>query len=400
MKSIKMAVVSILVGIMLGTWLSIYLSNLNPLVAEFTGPIVGGFVAGLITKGSEKEAMFVGAATGFFYALSIATILSLSTYNLNYFTGPSMFVFLVSAIIILLLTLMGGLGGLLASFFIKKGRYTGKKSHTGWVKWIIIAAVAVIVTYLFSFALRGSISEPTFVTAQGLTLAGSSNSLTFTVIATNQVSPAGSGPECLLSVLTNKGHWYEIGVSYNFLSDNGSIPIKGFSIIIYPTVGNGTLYPADIRNNDSITLKASITNDTVFMTACDLNFTRAGCITQRYPAYNATYFVGGPYSNNLKNGGISNSNGEFTGLMTEQQNIYNYSVKSAATVYRGIDTNVSLWYEKKWGASSTLTCPTGRLTCNMHLGYYTAFVNPFTKNYSLSYENLSEYVNGTVFVTR
>ena len=141
----------------------------------------------------------------------------------------------------------------------------------------------------------------------------------YNVTAVEQTDPnLGDGPAYLLSGVSNTGYWYQVGVSWNWAP--GQDPGTGFDMTyevfdttgtsVFPTGGQGGLqaFSGPVNAGDLILLNLYFTSQNVMMLAEDTN---TGATTSDvYSNMGATYFIGLPDS-------VSNSNGFFTGLMTE-----------------------------------------------------------------------------------
>lgn len=152
----------------------------------------------------------------------------------------------------------------------------------------------------------------------GLTFTEGSSSLGYNVTAVAQSDSDGFGPAYLLNGLTDKGYWYQVGLSWNW--DPGSSPGTGFAMnyeafdnngySVYPTNGEGGLLALSgpVNPGDPVALSLGFSGGEVTMVVLDEN-TGATASTS-YNGEGASQFIGllSP----------SNSNGFFTGLMTEQ----------------------------------------------------------------------------------
>ena len=265
--------------------------------------------------------------------------------------------------------------------------------------------VFVIVVILVVWArLTIPIYTPLYDVQQGLTLEGNYTYLAFNVTGVAQTNKDKLGPIYVLSALTNKGYWYRIGVSYNWSDHSGfqtsASRYDGLSenITLWsPLATNGA--------NDTYTLRAYMADNQVVLDVHDLNTKQY--TNYSYPAFNATYFVGGPYSNGFANGSV-NGYGEFTGLMTEQYADSNFTWIDKPAIYTGIPGNVSMWYSLSYPPSPQASNPEMSMLvlfgCEFNPRCYpiynsTGFVSQYAESHSLHYENISEYVNRSVFVT-
>ena len=145
---------------------------------------------------------------------------------------------------------------------------------------------------------------------------GNFTSLNYNVTVLNQSDAFGKGPAYLLNGVTNKGYWYQVGIGYNW-SKYGTVHGVGFSRLTYLefiTSTNAVSTGNTIYSGDKILLSMYFEDNNVILTTYDWNTLAYNETT--FPAFNATYFVGGPYINGSNNG-TSDKSGHFTGLMTE-----------------------------------------------------------------------------------
>ncbi|MDA4114313.1 MAG: hypothetical protein OK474_09725 [Thaumarchaeota archaeon] len=155
----------------------------------------------------------------------------------------------------------------------------------------------------------------------GETFTQSFTSLEYNVTAVAQTDATlDTGPGYLLNGLSNSGYWYQVGVSWNW--SPGQSPGTGFGMnyevfdtsqnSIFPQNGGGGVqaFTGTVNQGDTVLLNLYFTNSSqVMMAAEDLE--TGAFASETYSAVGGgTYFVG------LTNA-VSNSNGYFTGLMTE-----------------------------------------------------------------------------------
>lgn len=160
----------------------------------------------------------------------------------------------------------------------------------------------------------------------GITFDESYTHIVWNVTAKAQEDEYGYGPAYLLNGLTEMGYWYQVGLAYNWPLINGGY-LPGFSMLyevfdggknsIYPSGGGSGLisFSGKVRENDTVLLSLKIDKGIVYFEAYDLN--SGAYASTSYPAY-GTKFMG--YKEGKYN--IANSNGYFTGLMTEWYHVY------------------------------------------------------------------------------
>jgi hypothetical protein len=154
----------------------------------------------------------------------------------------------------------------------------------------------------------------------GETFTQNSSSLSYNVTAVAQEDQNGYGPAYLLNGLTSADYWYQIGLSYNWAETNGGYD-SGFHAnynvfdsstnVVYPTSGYGGVdgLSGMVNPGDTVELSLRFLGGNVLMSVHDLN--TGASAQESYNAEGSAEFVG-------LAAGPSNSNGYFTGLMTEQ----------------------------------------------------------------------------------
>jgi hypothetical protein len=163
----------------------------------------------------------------------------------------------------------------------------------------------------------------------GETFSQTFTSMTYNVTAIAQVNSDNLGPAYLLNGLSDKGYWYQVGLSYNWPAYYPGIagfhPKTGFFLnyevfdptgkVVFPPDGGGGIqsFQGTVNVGDIVRLnlfmgKGSNSGEVV-MLADDLTTSASAFV--KYSSESATYFVGNSDT-------TSNSQGYFTGLMTEQ----------------------------------------------------------------------------------
>ena len=170
----------------------------------------------------------------------------------------------------------------------------------------------------------GTLSDPPSYDEQiGMTFTQSFTSLAYNVTAVEQVeSTSGYGPAYLLNGLSDTGYWYQVGLSYNW-DGTGTYSnySPGFNLnyevfdssgnSIYPTNGGGGTqrFSGPVRAGDTVLLNLYFSSTYgVVMFAKDYDTGATASLT--YSSEGGSEFIG--LSSNT-----ANSNGFFTGLMTE-----------------------------------------------------------------------------------
>ncbi len=198
---------------------------------------------------------------------------------------------------------------------------------------LIIALFAILILPNVSHA--SGISTP-YDEQLGITFTQDYTSLAYNVTAVAQSSGNGYGPAYLLNGYSNTGYWYQVGLSYNWLPNQGwAVNYEVFDPngrSIYPqNGGGGTLeFNGPINQGDKVLLNLYFSGGSVIMLAKDLN--TGSSASTSYSAEGGSTFLGNPYA--------TETDGYFTGLMTEwyHSNSYygneqgvNYSVFGGVT---------------------------------------------------------------------
>lgn len=164
--------------------------------------------------------------------------------------------------------------------------------------------------------------------------ANSYTNLSYNISAVEQTNTNGYGPAYILNGLSNKGFWYQVGLSYDWNGQNVSSGFKmayeiwslnGLSVFpVNHTLGQMP-FSCAVKPGDTVGVSIKLFGGNVVLEAMDFN---SGCSANlSYSSEGATSFVGSTYLN-------ANSNGFFTGLMTQwhsptvqffAQNVVNYT---------------------------------------------------------------------------
>ena len=175
----------------------------------------------------------------------------------------------------------------------------------------------------------------------GLTFTTGFYSMLYNVTAVPQVDPvSGTGPAYLLNGLTSSGYWYQVGVSWDWSPGEGfgmNYEVYGPSgASVYPSAAGSGIqkFSGPVHPGDSVSLNLYFKSGEVVMVAVD-NSTHAYA-QETYSAEGATSFVQPPSS-------TANSNGYFTGLMTEWYHGSPYYQNQQATSYSTTLPQKSAW---------------------------------------------------------
>jgi hypothetical protein len=159
----------------------------------------------------------------------------------------------------------------------------------------------------------------------GLSFTQDFTSLAENVTAVEQADVDGHEPTYLLNGLSSSGYWYQVGFWAWSVS-----PSFHFTYEVFDSTGSSVLGPGGgdfsgtVNQGDTVGLYLYFSNENVIMYGYDFN---TGASAQAsYSAEGATYFTGTPNA-------MANSNGFFTGLMTEWWHVSPYYGGEASVHY-------------------------------------------------------------------
>jgi len=231
----------------------------------------------------------------------------------------------------------------------------------------------------------------------GITFTQNFTSLEYNVTAVEQADPTlGTGPGYLLNGLSDTGYWYQVGVSWNW--GPGSNPGTGFDLnyevfdssgnSIFPTNGGGGLmaFSGPVNQGDNVTLSLSFTSSgQVEMLGQDTETGASAQVT--FAAEAATLFVGQP-------NGDANSNGFFTGLMTEWYHGAPYYSNPLEVLYSS-----NLPISSAWMWMDEFNPNNGALVFASNATALSAFTANPTQLQQFAYDGITEYANALEFIT-
>lgn len=286
----------------------------------------------------------------------------------------------------------------------------------------LIAAVCLIALIIVGIAmveaLYANYYSMQYDVQQGLTIAGNSTYMAYNITPISQSDSAGMGQAYLLNCLSNKGYWYQYGVSYNWTKADGD-HYDGFQEIFLPWNPKAaelfpygpTLQNVSIRTGDKVLLSMYFLNGNMLMSLRDWN--NGFAQNETYPSYNATYCVGGPYENGI-NAGTASSQGENTGLLTEQDYPSTAIRKNTPVSYvsYGMPSyNASIYFVTKWVFDPNLTPGPLRILQYCQYKNLSIFVSAVScrdnysivaswgRNLQLDFGNISMSLSGSTFTT-
>ena len=222
-------------------------------------------------------------------------------------------------------------------------------------------------------ALAGA--SPNYDEQIGLTFTDTFTTLQYNVTAVAQTNADGYGPAYLLNGLTDVGYWYQVGLSWNW--NPGTVPGTGFSMSyevfdsgghsVFPTTGGGGLlsYSGSVNQGDTVELFLSFSAGTVVMSSRDLNTRATGSIS--FSDEGGSEFVGLVQE--------ANSNGFFTGLMTEEYHSSPYYGNELGVNYSSATplTNGFLWADEFEVAPNTVLFSGSKFVSFLNTGIIQSF---------------------------
>jgi hypothetical protein len=242
--------------------------------------------------------------------------------------------------------------------------------------------------------------DPSYDEQLGMSFTQSFTSMLYNVTAVaQQDSTSGAGPAYLLQGLSDTGYWYQVSLVYNWPYVNGGYD-PGFhaGYEVFDPSGN-SIFPVTccmgfmtlsgpVNAGDSVALNLYFTNSSqVVMLVMDLNTGAAG--SETYSAEGATYFAG-------LSSGTSNSNGFFTGLMTEWYHPSPYYGNEQTVVYASSFALSSAWMWVDEFSNSTVLFSDSTPSP-------VSYTNPtqlqeFSSNGATEYSDAHEFVTGSLSV--
>lgn len=232
----------------------------------------------------------------------------------------------------------------------------------------------------------------------GMTFTQSFTSIEFNVTAIEQTDPLlGTGPAYLVNGLSSSGYWYQVGVSWDWAP--GENPGTGFDMnyevfdtsgsSIFPTDGQGGVaaFSGPVNPGDIVLLDLYFSNTTknVVMLAEDTDTKATASVT--YSNEGASFFVGLPDE-------VANSNGYFTGLMTEWYHGAPYYENEAPVVY----TNHNFELTSGWMWMDEFDASTFQEVFASNTSAPVSFADP-TSLQEFSYNDTTEYADAFELIT-
>jgi hypothetical protein len=263
--------------------------------------------------------------------------------------------FLVWLIMMTALPLVSSPAALVADFHAFRTPAAGTTTHAS------LATAPALLPRSYALSPSSTLSDPPSYDEQlGLSFTQTFTALAYNVTAVAQTDSNGYGPAYLLNGLTDKGYWYQVGLSWNWPSSGNSYN-PGFNLnyevfdpsgnSVFPSDGGGGLssFNGPVNQGDTVLLNLYFTaNGKVEMLASDQN--TGAQASETYSAQGATYFVGTPSA-------TADAPGFFTGLMTEWWHTdpyYGDEQKVTYSVYNSSISSAWMWIEE-WNPQTNQT---------------------------------------------
>jgi hypothetical protein len=227
----------------------------------------------------------------------------------------------------------------------------------------------------------------------GMTFTQNFTSMEYNVTAVEQTDPTlGTGPGYLLSGVSTAGYWYQVGLSWDWSPGAGfAMSYEVFDSSgnsIYPSNGGGGLlgFSGTVNPGDNVTLDLYFNGSgQVVMIADDTITGAAAQVT--YSAEGSTDFVGQPSSD-------ANSNGFFTGLMTEWYHGAPYYSNPLGVLYSSDLPLSSAWF---W--MDEFNVNSGQLVFASNATALSTFTGNPSQLQGFSYTGITEYADASEFIT-
>lgn len=157
----------------------------------------------------------------------------------------------------------------------------------------------------------------------GYNWATNSTAIGYNVTAIQQVDNSTTGPAYLVQGVTDKDYWFQTGLAYNW---GGGL--RGFSFISTYFYPNGTVFTQNNTFQDDFNFSGTVNPGDIVLVDAYIDTSRnlvviyakdwntGAYASSSYSAFGAHTFLG--YKTSL------NTNGKFTGIMTEWWHIYPY----------------------------------------------------------------------------
>jgi hypothetical protein len=231
-------------------------------------------------------------------------------------------------------------------------------------------------------------------------------SVSYNVIAQPRTDTYGYGPALFVNGLTDKGYWYQAGLTYNWWRFAGKGYTKGFQMFyqvynshtaqpVYP-YANGSTSPLNfttLHEGDTVTLSLSIQGGVVIMKATDVQ--SGETLVKNYTSFGASYFAAADPKGNYP-----------TSLMTEWPHVLPFLCMTTSTQFTStagqsfaggwVETNVwnftgyaiNEWWES-WQPGQF----------RMHTAVIPFIFSSTDEAYYLNYMGLGSYVESDGFYT-
>jgi len=232
----------------------------------------------------------------------------------------------------------------------------------------------------------------------GITFTQSFTNLSYNVTAVPQIDSNGYGPAYLLSGLSNDGYWYQAGLSYNWPYANVGGYNSGFDFnyevfntaqkSVYPLNSGGlTAFSGPVNSGDLVLLNLYISDGFVYMSAKDWN--TGASAQESYSDHQTSSFIGLSSQ--------SNSNGYFTGLMTEWYHATPYSGDETKVTYSNYASSLSsayMWIDE-WDPNNINWA--GKWSDSIQVTFSNPTqLQPLSSNGATEFSDANQFITGSI----
>ena len=231
----------------------------------------------------------------------------------------------------------------------------------------------------------------------GITFAQSFTSLQYNVTAVEQSDSYGYGPAYLLNGLSDQGYWYQVGLSWHWPYLSGGY-VSSFSLnyevfnssgqSVFPSKGGGLLsYSGPINQGDLVLLSMYYLSGKVIMYSKDWN--TGATASESYSSEGATSFIG-------LSGRAADSNGFFTGLMTEQYHVSPYYGTEARVIYsnHGVALSSAIMWIDEYNVNTSQVL-FGQSSSQVYYNSNPSQFQSFSSNGAFEASNAYEFATGS-----
>lgn len=257
-------------------------------------------------------------------------------------------------------------------------------------------------------SLASSSSSPLYDEQIGITFMQTFTSIAYNVTAVVQQESDGYGPAYLLNGLGDNGGWYQVGLTWNWCGPTSGTCanyVAGFNFVYEDWNSSGnSVFPSDggaglkqlsgtVNSGDTVLLNLYFSGSNIVMYAKDWN-TGASAF-ETFSAQGSTEFIG------LSS--TANSNGYFTGLMTEwyhEQAFYSNVERTEYSDPGFAITSATMWMDEFRCSDNSCSTRTSLFDHSSGLLTYTQpdVIKSFVSEGATEYSNAYDFITGPLLV--